>query len=67
MPRYRVLFIKKGIKIGQVVPYGATKDMLIKNARTKAEARKIAKDRAGNNWVVLNIKAANTLDPDARR
>ena len=53
---FRVLLIKKGIKIGQIVPHGYTKEIIVRSVSSKLEARKIAKDRAGSEWTVLNIK-----------
>lgn len=68
MARYRVEFIKKGIKIGQIVPPGATKSILVKNVYSGAEAKKVAKKKiAGTNWTILSCRRVATLDPDARR
>ena len=66
MARYIVTLIRKSIKNGQAVHYGDTKDIIIKNVHTKSEAEKAAKKQASINWKVLNSKAANIADPDAR-
>ena len=66
MSRYKVILIKKGIKIGQTVPYGATKEILIKNVSSKVEARKVAKRQVGEHWTILRAVSADVLDPDAR-
>lgn len=67
MARYKVLLIRKGIKIGQVVPYGATKEITVIGVSNKTEAKKKAKKRIGKNWAILSVNLTGIPDPDARR
>ena len=52
MANYRVTLIRHGIKIGDIFPYGSVKEIIIRNVDSKAEARRIAKDKAGKDWRV---------------
>lgn len=66
MARYKVLLIRRGIKIGQVIPYGDSKEITIIGVYNKVDARKRAKEKAGTNWAIVSVKPIGTLDPDAR-
>ena len=66
MATYHVLLIRKGIKRGQVIPYGSSHELTVKNVWSKTDARAEAKKRMGDNWVVQSASQVIIKDPDAR-